>query len=209
MERLNTILFVAGVVFFVFAFAVMGIVPWLHFRDLPIQKVEELLDPLMPAFEDLAKREPEAFAKAFPEGPTRENAAAALREGRKVYVGEGCWHCHSQFVRPVSNENVRFGLISAPAEYQNELQLPPLFGTRRVGPDLSREAGLRSNDWHIAHFQAPREVAPVTVMPPYSWLYDLSGERPVPNRKGFALITFVQWIGSWVPEEQRIDGAYP
>ncbi len=28
-------------------------------------------------------------------------------------------------------------------EYQNELQRPVLFGTRRVGPDLSREGGRR------------------------------------------------------------------
>ena len=32
--------------------------------------------------------------------------------------------------------------VSTPAEYQSKLHLPQLFGTRRVGPDLSREAGL-------------------------------------------------------------------
>lgn len=204
MERFNTIFFVAGLVFFAFAFAVMGIVPWLHFRTLPIHGVAELAPTVMPAFQDLAAREPAAFEKAFPGGPTLENCAEALLVGRKVYAGEGCWHCHSQFVRPVSNEDVRFGRISAPDEYQNELQLPPLFGTRRVGPDLTREAGLRSNDWHIAHFYQPRDVAPVSVMPPYPWLFEEQNGRVVPNRKGFALITFVQWLGSW-PAERRID----
>ena len=56
-------------------------------------------------------------------------------------MGEGCWHCHSQFVRPVSNEERRWGPVSKTEEYQNELQRPVMFGTRRVGPDLSREGG--------------------------------------------------------------------
>ena len=41
--------------------------------------------------------------------PTYENLEEALLLGRQVYVGEGCWHCHSQFIRPVSNESRRWG----------------------------------------------------------------------------------------------------
>ena len=74
----------------------------------------------------------------------RADAAAfrkALKLGRDTYIAEACWHCHSQFVRPVSNEDIRFGKVSYSAEYMNEMFLPHLFGTRRVGPDLIRESG--------------------------------------------------------------------
>ena len=36
----------------------------------------------------------------------------ALNTGRNVYIGEACWHCHTQQVRPVANESVRFGPVS-------------------------------------------------------------------------------------------------
>ena len=72
-------------------------------------------------FEDLARRFPDSFTAAYGRPPEdaaeREkwldaNCREALRLGRKVYVGEGCWHCHSQFVRPVSNEDRRWGPVS-------------------------------------------------------------------------------------------------
>ncbi len=128
--------------------------------------------------------------------------AEALRLGRQVYIGEGCWHCHSQFVRPVSNESLRWGEVSQTWEYQNELQRPVMFGTRRVGPDLSREGGRRGNDWHAVHFFEPKTVSPNSPMPNYPWLFDAGedGERrpDLPNRRGLALITYIQWLGSWL-----------
>ncbi len=213
MERFSGVFLVAGLAFFFFAFVVMSVVPYLHFVDLPVLKADALVEPVMEDFADLARRQPESFARAFPTGVNAENATAALREGRDLFIGEGCWHCHSQFIRPVSNEDLRWGKISAPAEYHNELQMPPLLGTRRVGPDLIREAGVRSNDWHIAHFFNPRFVSPTSVMPPFPWFFEIpdqqSGETsapvPVLNRKGFAIVTYVQWLGSWIPEEERLD----
>jgi hypothetical protein len=125
-----------------------------------------------------------------------------LREGRKIYVGEGCWHCHSQFVRPVSGEEKRWGPVSKSWEYQNELQRPVMFGTRRVGPDLSREGGRRSNDWHAVHFFKPRMTSPQSIMPEYPWFFDNDEEgKPspgMPNRRGMALIVYIQWLGSWL-----------
>lgn len=142
----------------------------------------------------------------------RAKCVESLHEGRRIYVGEGCWHCHSQFVRPVSNESLRWGPVAQREEYDNELQRPVLFGTRRVGPDLSREGGRRGNDWHVVHFFRPRLTSPESVMPDYPWFfegratvkaYDNRGrmrevEGPLaPNRRGFALITYTQWLGSW------------
>ena len=116
-----------------------------------------------------------------------------MQLGRDLYAGQGCWHCHSQYVREVSNEEQRFGPPSVAQEYENELNQPHLWGTRRVGPDLSREHGVRTNDWHIAHFINPRNVISNSVMPAYDFWFD---ERGVPERDGFAIVTYVQWLGT-------------
>ncbi|MBI4602730.1 MAG: cbb3-type cytochrome c oxidase subunit II [Planctomycetes bacterium] len=207
MERFSGIFLVAGLAFFLFAFVAMGAIPYVHFVDLPIKTAEDLAPAVLEDFADLERRWPEAFAAAFPGGATVQSCAAALREGRDVYIAEGCWHCHSQYVRPVSNEDARWGRISAPAEYHNELQLPQLFGTRRVGPDLTRQARVHSNDWHAAHFYNPRSVSPTSVMPPFPWLFEDRGKGPEPNRKGLSTIAYVQWLGSWIPLEERNDFA--
>ena len=104
-------------------------------------------------------------------------------EGHKVYIGEACWHCHSQFVRPVSNEDRRLGPVSKTEEYQNVLQRPVLFGTRRVGPGPCREGGRRSNDWHAVHFFKPTILSIGSPMPEYPWLFNGSPDRP--NARGW------------------------
>jgi cbb3-type cytochrome oxidase cytochrome c subunit len=194
-ESKSGIIFIAGIGFFVLAFLGNGLVPMIMYRDLPEQTVEEVVNKrLMVQFRDLSERYPESFQAAFGE-PTEENCAEALRLGRSVYVGEGCWHCHSQFVRPVSNESQRFGPVSTTEEYQNELQRPVMFGTRRVGPDLSRAGGRRGNDWHAVHFYKPKMVSSDSPMPEYPWLYEGGPDRP--GRRALALITYIQWLGSW------------
>lgn len=204
-ESKSGVFFVAGLMFFGFAFLSNAIVPYLMYRDIEEQSVEELVNAnLRYQFEDLAQRFPESFQKYVGTPPTGDDAGAwfddqcadALRLGHEVYVGEGCWHCHSQFVRPVSNEDRRFGPVSESWEYQNELQRPVLFGTRRVGPDLCREGGRRSNDWHAAHFFRPGDLSPTSPMPDYPWLFD--GDADHPNERGLALLTYVQWLGSWL-----------
>lgn len=205
-EKKSGILLVAGVGFFALAFVSNALVPALMYRRLPEQTVEQVVNGnLRYQFEDLAQRYPEAFKAAYGEAPAdpaqaaewfNAKAAEALRVGHKIYVGEGCWHCHSQFVRPVSNEDRRWGPVSKSWEYQNELQRPVLFGTRRVGPDLSREGARRSNDWHAVHFWQPDMLSPKSPMPRYPWLFD--GAPDQPNARGLALITYVQWLGSWL-----------
>jgi len=208
-ETKSGIFLIAGLGFFLLAFLSNGVVPWLMYAHLPEKSVEQMVEEqandvnrsrtVLAEFRDLRDRYPEAFAKLFGE-PTNANCAAALREGRRIYIGEGCWHCHSQFVRPVSNEERRWGPVSQSWEYQNELQRPVMFGTRRVGPDLSREGGRRSNDWHVVHFFRPRMTSPRSVMPDYPWFFDdNTRDGPgSPNRRGFAIITYMQWLGSWL-----------
>ena len=175
------------------------------YDDLPEQSVEELVNSnLRYQFEDLARRYPDSCSAAYGEPPGGdaehdawwdEKCAEALRTGHKIYVGEGCWHCHSQFVRPVSNEEQRWGPVSESWEYQNELNRPVMFGTRRVGPDLSREGGRRSNDWHAVHFFRPKTLSQDSPMPEYPWFFEGSPDKP--NERGLAIMTYVQWLGSW------------
>jgi hypothetical protein len=111
-------------------------------------------------------------------------------------------------VRPVSREVDRWGPVSRTDEYQNALQRPVMFGTRRVGPDLSREGGRHANDWHAVHFFQPKLVSHGSTMPDYPWLFD--GAPDQPNRRGLALITYVQWLGSWLesyPYYENFDPA--
>ncbi|HLN33211.1 MAG TPA: cbb3-type cytochrome c oxidase subunit II [Gemmataceae bacterium] len=217
-ETKSGVLLIAGIGFFFLAFLSNGLVAWLMYAHLPEKTVEQMIQEqvdnpnrsqnVMTYFRDLQARYPEAFKKHYGE-PTQEKCAEALRVGRKIYIGEGCWHCHSQFVRPVSNEEKRWGPVSSSVEYQNELQRPVMFGTRRVGPDLIREGGRHTNDWHIVHFFRPRLTSPQSVMPDYPWFFEKKmditmgdGTRYVgpgdPNRRGIAIITYMQFLSSWL-----------
>ncbi len=205
-ESKSGILYVAGLGFFALAFVSNALVPALMYRNIPEKTVAELVTPnLRYQFEDLARRFPESFKAVWGEAPEAEaenqkwwdeKCAEALEYGHKVYVAEGCWHCHSQFVRPVANEEERFGPVSRSWEYQNRLQRPVLFGTRRVGPDLSREGGRRSNDWHAVHFFRPLDLSAASPMPEYPWFFEGSPDKP--NKRGLAMMTYVQWLGSWL-----------
>lgn len=90
--------------------------------------------------------------------------------GRAVYTREGCWYCHSQYVRPVTGETRRWGPITQAGEYA--FDKPHLFSTRRIGPDLSR-VGLKYSDaWHVAHFWDPRMLSPDSIMPRFRVLFE-------------------------------------
>jgi len=95
--------------------------------------------------------------------------------GRGVYIREGCWYCHSQFVRPVTGESRRWGPVSQSGEYA--FDQPHLFSTRRIGPDLTRVGLKYSDGWHLAHFWNPRMIAPDSNMPRFSGLFDVAPGR--------------------------------
>ncbi len=197
MERLSTLVFVAGLGCFLIAFVLSLIFPWASLKSyhgMDYLRLEDLARQPSAEFVELSTRFPEAFARAFGTAePKSTTYADALRLGRDLYIDQACWHCHSQYVREVSNEEQRFGPPSTAQEYQNALNQPHLWGTRRVGPDLTREGGLRTNDWHIAHFMNPRNVVANSVMPSYAYYFDVDG---TPKREGFALLTYIQWLGT-------------
>lgn len=210
-ETKSGVLLIAGIGLFALAFLSNGVVPWVMYAKIPEKTAEQTIEAqltdrapgrtVLAHFKELKTRYPESFANYYGEA-TVEKCAEALRLGKKVYVGEGCWHCHSQFVRPVSNESQRWGPVSQSWEYQNELQRPVMFGTRRVGPDLCREGGAKSNDWHMVHFFRPKLTSPQSVMPDYPWFFDNNApDGPgSPNRRGIAIITYMQWLGSWLDQ---------
>jgi len=204
MERFYTFVFVAGIGCFAIAFLLSMVFPWMSLKSyhgMDYQTLEDLSREPSAAFTQLAEAYPESFAAAYG-AVSPDSYKEALQLGRDVYVGQACWHCHSQYVRVVSNENLRWGPPSNAQEFQNDLNQPHLWGTRRVGPDLGREGGKRTNDWHVAHFMNPKDVSPTSVMPPYPYYFDAEG---APNREGMALITYVQWLGSTYEPDNAVE----
>jgi cytochrome c oxidase cbb3-type subunit I/II len=92
-------------------------------------------------------------------------------EGRDIYVREGCYTCHSQMIRPMQHEYLRYGARSVVED--SIWDHPFQWGSRRVGPDLAR-VGTKgySLSWHYVHLKDPRQVSPGSNMPPYAFLID-------------------------------------
>jgi cytochrome c oxidase cbb3-type subunit I/II len=91
-------------------------------------------------------------------------------EGRDVYITEGCYTCHSQMIRPFAWEVARYG--EASSSHDSVFDHPFQWGSKRTGPDLAREGGLRSDMWHYQHMMDPRAITPGSLMPAYPHLAD-------------------------------------
>ena len=89
--------------------------------------------------------------------------------GRNIYVGEGCYLCHSQMIRALRDEVERYGHYSLAAE--SMFDHPFQWGSKRNGPDLARVGGKYSDDWHRDHLRDPRAVVAGSIMPAYPWLF--------------------------------------
>ena len=88
--------------------------------------------------------------------------------GRDVYLREGCYNCHSQMVRPLHAETLRYGHYSVAGEFVYDH--PFQWGSKRTGPDLHRVGGKYSDEWHRLHLAGPRNLVPESNMPAYPWL---------------------------------------
>jgi cytochrome c oxidase cbb3-type subunit I/II len=166
--------FVGGLVFFAFSIVVLGVVPARYVAA------------------EIAESTPAAW---------RPRTAAEER-GRDVYARQGCAYCHTQQVRAVDADVRRFG--PATENWETREDLPHLWGTRRIGPDLAREAGRRPDDWQRVHLYNPRWVEPGSVMPGYPWLFDGGPDRPTAEASD--LIAYLQWLGR--PRQERdLDAA--
>ena len=88
--------------------------------------------------------------------------------GRNIYIREGCYACHSQMIRTLSDEVERYGPYSLAVESQYDH--PMLWGSKRTGPDLARVGDKYSDQWQVAHLTDPRAVVPESIMPGYAFL---------------------------------------
>ena len=88
--------------------------------------------------------------------------------GRDLYIREGCYNCHSQMIRPLLAETLRYGHYSTAGEFVYDH--PFQWGSKRTGPDLHRVGGKYSDEWHRIHLLNPRDVVPESNMPAYTWL---------------------------------------
>lgn len=85
--------------------------------------------------------------------------------GRNVYRSEGCWYCHTQFVREVDWD---LGPVSTEGDYV--FDAPAMLGSERTGPDLSNEGGKYPDEWHRAHHRDPQSMAAGSIMPKFEYL---------------------------------------
>jgi cytochrome c oxidase cbb3-type subunit I/II len=90
--------------------------------------------------------------------------------GRDIYVKEGCYTCHSQQIRKLPFDVIRFGKASTIEESQWDR--PFQWGSKRTGPDLARVGKKYPDLWHYRHMINPREIVEKSIMPSYSWLVD-------------------------------------
>ena len=109
-------------------------------------------------------------------------------EGRDLYIREGCNNCHSQMIRPMRFETARYGEYSKGGE--NVYDHPFLWGSKRTGPDLAREGGLRGNLWHYDHFHRPKDISKGSIMPAYTWLRENDLNTELLPKKIEAMQTF-------------------
>lgn len=101
--------------------------------------------------------------------PQLKPYTALQLQGRDIYVREGCYVCHSQMVRPMVAEYLRYGAPSKVEE--SAFDHPFQWGSRRTGPDLARVGGKYPDSWHFRHMRNPREINVQSIMPTYPWLY--------------------------------------
>ena len=143
---------------------------------------------------------------------------ALQQEGRDVYIREGCNNCHSQTVRPLVSDVLRYGEYSKSGEFVYDR--PFLWGSKRTGPDLARLGGKYPDEWHYKHMESPRSMVPKSNMPDYDWLAENQLDPEMIQRKmetlGFpytaeeikalegmnemdAIVAYMQKLGSDIP----------
>jgi cytochrome c oxidase cbb3-type subunit I/II len=112
--------------------------------------------------------------------------SAGELHGRDIYIAEGCNNCHSQMIRPIRAETVRYGEYSKAGEFVYDH--PFLWGSRRIGPDLHRIGGKYPHLWHVRHMEDPRSTTPQSIMPPYPWLLHQAVDERAIERGVAALV---------------------
>ena len=112
--------------------------------------------------------------------PGSRPLTALEQQGLGVYLAEGCVYCHTQQVRPLPQDTLRYGRASVPADYARLAptdvwrQAPRVLGSERTGPDLSNIGTRQPSDaWHYLHLFQPRAVVQQSIMPSFPWLFEV------------------------------------
>lgn len=108
--------------------------------------------------------------------------------GRDIYIKEGCYVCHSQQIRPIVSEVLRYGKPSTIEESMYDR--PFQWGSKRTGPDLARVGKKYTNLWHFNHMIDPRSITPKSIMPNYPWLVEKNTDFVV-LRKKFSVLKYL------------------
>jgi cytochrome c oxidase cbb3-type subunit I/II len=139
--------------------------------------------------------------------------------GRDIYISEGCFNCHSQMIRTIVPDVLRYGDYSRLGE--SIYDYPFQWGSKRTGPDLARVGGKYPNIWHYHHMLDPRAVSPGSNMPNYPWLFTqdtdvaalpakLAAQRtlgvPYPEYKGDELTTLVNAQATAIAADLKAAG---
>jgi cbb3-type cytochrome oxidase cytochrome c subunit len=89
------------------------------------------------------------------------------RRGMKVYASEGCWYCHTQYLRS-SAVDTKLGEPLGPEAYAGAS--PVMLGHERIGPDLTQGLSFKDAASLIAYLSDPGAEGYRTSMPSYRYL---------------------------------------
>src|SRR6202049_776731 len=126
LSHAHVVAFGAGVGFFALSFLVLAIIPG--------KELEHEIKRVAPV--------------------SMATLTASEQRGRVIYGREGCAYCHTEQVRSLAADVRRFGTPTEP--WETKYDYPQLWGTRRIGPDLSREFNLHTPAWTLTHLFHPR-----------------------------------------------------
>lgn len=99
-------------------------------------------------------------------GEAKDMARLEAR-GMKVYANEGCWYCHTQYVR-TSAVDAALGEALGPDGYAGAS--PATLGHERIGADLTHGGSFSDTQTLIAYLRDPGAERDRSSMPSYAYL---------------------------------------
>jgi len=119
--------------------------------------------------------------------------------GRDLYVREGCYNCHSQMIRTLVPDVMRYGDYSRLGE--SIWDHPYQWGSKRTGPDLARVGGKYNHAWHFDHMRDPRTISTGSNMPGYPWMLEADTDYASLSAKIRAQRTLGVPFPNWSPAD--------
>lgn len=131
--------------------------------------------------------------------PNAEPLSAEALRGKEMYIANGCIGCHTQQVRNVDMDKVWGSRPSIAADYAGDHRqdfwrnTATLLGSERTGPDLTNVGNRQaSKDWQLVHLFNPRIVVAQSIMPAYSWLFEI---KPVAAKNDVVVNVPKKYLG--------------